>query len=575
MSSSDESLASVQDNTGIITLPTSTASHEPAGTSESDRVSNTHLEPVRDDHPEAGWNDSCNTTVRGSDSGFIDTAVQKQPRLFPSPNEGDETNLNDEAEMPTTPEPVLDEQSQHNDFTSQRQRQALSGTVWKLQNECSAMLETRLEAHKCRSVIRRDRQALSDLDARLMQELRNVLLTSPDQKLKSLLNLCEEMQTLRDELLPKEDDYNLIEDRLITEEFELQETGEKMLSILDGVPRSLVGDSEPGFPHEEITQIERTASLGSANQRPEALEYLSRLGDRDILLERLSELRHERATLVEEEKSRARVGRVLNEEAREFLDTFDFRHENLQKELATLDADLARLSKTLERTDKIFFATTMFEDSENINGSFADEIRHSSLNSLPSIISSSDLGSPTAAQHPSAPQAKRSQIPKRDALLLPEDNTEPTFNPFPRNDRSSLSSVHRINAWLLDQQGTMSADAFINNWLLNILRSSVLEVYQYKSARDLQTLQIGQEDLRDLVLEWWSSDKAAGEYLQTLRLEARGLSLSARADRSNYEVQSDTMVITLNQLSGRLSRDCTLQQVGETVRLTIRGTRSI
>jgi hypothetical protein len=40
-------------------------------------------------------------------------------------------------------------------------------------------------------------------------------------------------------------------------------------------------------------------------------------------------------------------------------------------------------------------------------------------------------------------------------------------------------------------------------------------------------------------------------------------------------VQSDTMVITLNQLSGRLSRDCTLQQVGETVRLTIRGTRSI
>jgi hypothetical protein len=197
------------------------------------------------------------------------------------------------------------------------------------------------------------------------------------------------------------------------------------------------------------------------------------------------------------------------------------------------------------------------------------------LYSLPSIISSSDLGSPTAAQHPSASQTKRSQSPKRDALLLPADDTEPTFNRFPRTDQSSLSSMHHINAWLLDQQGTMSADTFIDNWLLNILRSSILEVYQYKSARDLQTLQIGQEDLRDLVLEWWSSDKAAGEYLRTLRLEARGLSLSAKADRSNYEVQSDTMVIRLNKPFGRLSMDCTLQQVGETVRLAISGTRSI
>jgi NAD-specific glutamate dehydrogenase len=182
-----------------------------------------------------------------------------------------------------------------------------------------------------------------------MQELRNVLLTSPDERLKSLLGLCEEMQTLRDELLPKEYDYDLIEDQLITEEFELQETGEKMLSILDGVPHSLVGDSELGSPlEEEISQIERTASRGSAIQRPEVVEYLSRLGDRDIVLERLSELRHERATLVEEEKSRARFGMALHEEAQTFLDTFDVRHDSLKKELAAVDADLARLSQTLE-----------------------------------------------------------------------------------------------------------------------------------------------------------------------------------------------------------------------------------
>jgi hypothetical protein len=266
---------------------------------------------------------------------------------------------------------------------------------------------------------------------------------------------------------------------------------------------------------------------------------------------------------------------ALHEEAQTFLDTFDVRHGNLKKELATVDADLARLSKTVERTDQVFFATTMFEDSEHIGQSLADEVRHSSLNSPPSIISSSDLGPPPATQHPSASQPKRDQTPRRDALLLPADDTEPTFTRFPRTDRASLSSMHRINAWLLDQQGIMSADAFLNKWLLNILRSSLLEVYQYKSARDLQALQISQEDFRDLVLEWWSSDKAAGEYLRTLGLEARGLSMSPRAERSNYEVQSDTVVIRLNQLPGRLSRHCTLQRVGETVRLAMGGRRSI
>jgi hypothetical protein len=576
LSSSDEGLRSVQHNTGSITLPTSTASPKPADTSGSGPTSNTHLEPIPLGLPGTGWNDSCNTTVRGLDSGFLDIRVQEQPRLFPPPNEVDELRLNDEPEMPTTPRPVANEESQYNDFTLQRHRRALSETVQKTQNNCNAMLETHLEAHKRRSIVRRDRQVLGDLDARFMQALRNALLTAPNEKLKPLLDLCEEMQMLRDEFLPKEDDYNLIEDQLITEEFELQETCEKLLSLLDGVHNSLVDDSELGSPLEEgITQIERAASLDNVTQRPETLEYLSRLGDRDIVFERLSELRHERATLVEEEKSMARVGMVLSGEARKFLDTFDIHHKQLQEELATADADLTRLSKTLQRTEKIFFATTLFEDSDDITGSAANEVRHSSFNSPPSIISSSDLASPSVTQTPSTSQAKKSQRPRRDALLLPEDDTEPTFDHFPMTDRSSLSSMHRINAWLLDQQGTMSADAFINDWLLNILRSSVLEVHQYKSARDLQTLQISQEGLRDLVLEWWSCDKAAGEYLRTLRLEARGISLSARADRSNCEVQSDTVVVTLNQLSGRLYRDCTLQQVRETVRLTIRHTRSI
>jgi hypothetical protein len=51
-------------------------------------------------------------------------------------------------------------------------------------------------------------------------------------------------------------------------------------------------------------------------------------------------------------------------------------------------------------------------------------------------------------------------------------------------------------------EGAMGADIFINAWLLNILRSPISEVYQHKSTLDKQTLNISQEGLRDLVLEW-------------------------------------------------------------------------
>ena len=121
----------------------------------------------------------------------------------------------------------------------------------------------------------------------------------------------------------------------------------------------------------------------------------------------------------------------------------------------------------------------------------------------------------------------------------------------------------------------MGADIFINAWLLNKLHSPVSEVYQYKSTLDEQTLNISQEGLRDLVLEWWSLDDAAGEYLKTLRLEARGFSLSATSAISTRQALSDMFVFTVNRLSDRLHKDFTVRRVSETVRLTIRRPRSV
>jgi hypothetical protein len=278
--------------------------------------------------------------------------------------------------------------------------------------------------------------------------------------------------------------------------------------------------------------------------------------------------------LVEEEKSRVHVGMVLSEEAQKFLELFDVRHAELQHELADVEDDLERLRKTLDQTDKVLFATTRFDDVERASVSAPDEVRHSELDTLPNATCNSDFALLSEVSHSPTPEAKTPNGCQRDPLLLADDATEPTFNRFVGAERKSLGSIHYINAWLLNQQGTMSADKFINDWLLNVLRTSLSEINQFKSAPALQRLKVTQEELRDLVLEWWFNDEAAGYYLRTLSLEARGVSLSVSAAMSNRDAQSDTVVFTLNQLSSRLYRERTTVQVSDAIRLTIRRARS-
>jgi hypothetical protein len=239
------------------------------------------------------------------------------------------------------------------------QRRDMIENILTLQEGCDAVLGTRLKAHEQRGIVRRDRQVLSDIDARFMQEVRNYLFTSQDERLRRPLDLYEEMQTLRDEILP-EGDYNILGDQLNSGESDLAETSGKLLSLLYGVGNGLLDYNGDGSVLEEdVTDLERVRSERGSTQRPEVREYLSRLGDRDLVRERLTELRHERAMLVEEEKSRARVGMVLNEGAQKFLDLFDVRHAELQQELAVVEDDLERL---LDQTDKrrpIFFLNNL------------------------------------------------------------------------------------------------------------------------------------------------------------------------------------------------------------------------
>lgn len=547
---------------------------------EAGRIANTEQCAAVPEIPRPEGHESCATTVGDSDSGLPNVAGQKPPRLSPAPDETDEIILEDATAMPQLPFQLSYEDLNHNDARRQHYRRSLIERLRKLEDGCESVVGIRLKGHELRGSIRRERQALTDIDARFMQELRNVLLRSPDEKFQHLLDLYEEMDSRRNLLLPKEDDYNILEDEMNTQEFELEETGKKLLEVLEGVRNSLLSDDDLHPFLEDNVDLQSATSRGNESLRPEVREYLSRIGDRDLVEARLSELQRERAELVEQEKSRIRVGLVLNEESRKFLDVFDVNHALLQEERALIVQDIEKMRKTLESSNRALFSTTQFDDpeatSEPIPESVPPVIHYPSPNSTANPLLSSTI----PAQSHTSPilKAVKSDCVPQEPLLFTEKDKTATYPHLANTEARPLRS---INSWLSREDARLSRQEmtfpaqFINDWLLSKLRNSRSEIYQYKRAPVLQTMDISQEELKDLVLRWWWSDDAAGDYLKTRKMEARRLSLSSRAVMSSRGVQSDTVLIDMNQLASHLYRDQATLQVSRTnMKITVRRTRS-
>jgi hypothetical protein len=103
-------------------------------------------------------------------------------------------------------------------------------------------------------------------------------------------------------------------------------------------------------------------------------------------------------------------------------------------------------------------------------------------------------------------------LPQADPLLLPAYDTaldtSPTFSFGDANGQEPISTV-----------------TFVNEWLLNRLRRSSMEVWRFKSAEELQALDLDGAQVRDLVIQWWSKDDKAGDFLSKQRAGANSLSL--------------------------------------------------
>jgi len=367
-----------------------------------------------------------------------------------------------------------------------------------------------------RNALRNAKENLVDQDARFFQELRILAAKPANAELAALLRQNEGTQHHREEVQLQESEYNVMEDELVHLEWEMKEEETKFYDQLENAGDPVALD-DLGYSDRDVVYVSSIGSTAStsSNLSPLKRRWLSRVGDRNMLLEQLQELRGDRAYWVEEEKKRKRLGLDLDDEGHDFLTAFDSQHASLKDDLVQVEADLARLEESLSESADALYSSTQFDQEGDI-------LDQRSIMSSLSIVSAGD-----------------SDPASNDPLFLREEKSHPIFS----------------NATADSNQGSISTVSYINEWLLHILRRSAVEVRRYKTTEKIRALQLDRDELTRLVLEWWSKDETVKSFPRARNHTGRGMSLTSKADKTENTrraTRSDSVLFRVDRLARRL-----------------------
>ena len=199
-----------------------------------------------------------------------------------------------------------------------------------------------------RKVLREKQYAISISDDRYFRRVRisNLGTTLEKQDISSeqstIAELLEDCQTARDEYGPLEDDCNLLEDQLGREEFELTRLEENFYRR-QNEPETFRWEQPSLIPDAQEGSLYSESDIGHESH-PLVSAFLSKLGDVDILRERLDDYIEEKFSLEYEKESRQRFGLDLAPDDQEWLDKYD----NLESKCARRDQGGRRTSGETE-----------------------------------------------------------------------------------------------------------------------------------------------------------------------------------------------------------------------------------
>jgi hypothetical protein len=382
-------------------------------------------------------------------------------------------------------------------------------------------LGIRLRVRERRNALRKNRETLSDRDAQFSQNLRSIVAKSNDSELKALLSQYEDNQDYREDVQLKESEYNVLEDELNRSEWDMKEVETKVYHQLRRAHHQFHVDAVSSFSGGDLDYVASSSSTASAPSMvsPMRQKWLSRIGDRNLLMEQLQELRAERADWVEEERVRQEVGLGLPEEGQLFLANFNTRHRFLQGDLVQVEADVSRLQEGLLDQADVLYSSSQFDD----------QIHPTDFNQSPMEpkLEMVDIADPDLATE--------------DPLFLRDDELKP---------HAVFSDVA-----LDSKKESISTVSYINTWLLHILRRSAIEILRFKTTETLRALQLDREQLTRLVLEWWSNDATVNLFPMARNSSARSVSITSKAKDgipTNRATRSDSVLFSVARVAHRL-----------------------
>jgi len=209
------------------------------------------------------------------------------------------------------------------------------------------VVSNRLRLREKRCELREERTHANDLDAQFIKAIRELWEHDQTVNKEALAGLYQEVQAARDLLGPMEDDYNQEEDANDAAEFDLNNQEKRFYSLY---PASV--SASHASPDDRGSVSSSFSSLISFNdglaatlepRKPALEEYVSCVGDANIIKERLEDLRLEREQYLEEKRLRDQVDLDLSAPDKAFLDEYNKNNMELEQELNHILTDVQLL----------------------------------------------------------------------------------------------------------------------------------------------------------------------------------------------------------------------------------------
>lgn len=265
-----------------------------------------------------------------------------------------------------------------------------------------------------------------------------------------------------------------LEEDIIQLEFKIQQLESKIYgtnpdSIIQYL-RIIHGSTSIASMDDTISTI--TDFEEQVDDSPEKQQYLSQLGEVDMLRERVLDLRAERAQLVFEQESRARFGLALDQSSLNFLEAFDREHGEALREFDLAEAELSRLNEIQQESARAGQdALVVMQERTNIQYKEASPLALELTASSPE-----DIPLPGG-------------LPLHEALLFRDSDGTLLSECFPRPESESMTTPEFVNAWLLNQ-----------------IRSDRPLAVLFSSQPFLHDPNIDSDNILSLLLENWFAD---------------------------------------------------------------------